>query len=250
MILVSAFLFPENKWDFRLEWVKSINMSGHKYGLAYPGIGWVLFKTFEDIHKGLVFSVDYLGAPEITFTLNFSKGANNVLSQYYQFNRLGKSGYTTVFKECMINAAILEKALADWENADGSKMFKIFSKVCSKTEDGEPIPTLPCVVFSMHPGACEFNEVDLVTKLSTRGWILPACVLPLPDEEPSVTVIRIVVRETLSENLTHILLWDIHRSMTMLSEEFKGRPKAPTLQRLGSVTGIMPTIARRASVIC
>eukprot|EP01083_Nonionella_stella_P033967 92934_1 len=240
--LVSAFLFPAYRFDFRLKWVRSINMSGHKYGLAYPGIGWLVFNSTEDIHKGLVFEVDYLGEPELTLTLNFSKGASSVLSQYYQFLRLGKKGYTTVFKECMSTARFLERALREWKTTDGGHMFKIYSKCCTKVAKGRMQATLPVVVFSLMN--CPFDESDLVMKLKERGWILPACALPLPEDDPEVTVVRIVVRETLSEKLSDILLWDIHRAVEALCTDYATRPRV--VQRASALE--RPMFTRRGSV--
>ena len=93
---VAPFVVPEMEWDFRLEKVVSINVSGHKYGLVYPGVGWVVWRSPEFLPKELVFNINYLGADQASFTLNFSKGASQVLGQYYQFIRLGRSGYRSI----------------------------------------------------------------------------------------------------------------------------------------------------------
>ena len=106
---VWPFLYPDSKWDFRLEQVRSINVSGHKYGLVYPGIGWLVFREESDLAKDLVFYENYLGKTDATFTLNFSTGASMVLAQYYNFVRLGRQGYTYVMKQMQQNA----HALAD-----------------------------------------------------------------------------------------------------------------------------------------
>jgi len=235
--LIASLMYPQFKWDFRLKWVKSINVSGHKYGMVYPGIGWVLFRTGDDVHRGLVFEVDYLGAPELTLTLNFSKGASHILAQYYQFLRLGKEGYRTIFEECMRNAAFIESALRRWENDDRKKIFRVWSHVC---EDNTPC--LPVIVFSINEGAVNFDEATLVKKLRERGWILPASTLPLPSNEPHVTVIRIVVRETLSEKLTDILLWDIHTAMDDL-QSLHAHLTKPDPKTGGPPTKIMSLVA-------
>lgn len=91
---VAPFLHPDLKWDFHLSLVKSINVSGHKYGLVYPGIGWVVWRHHEDLPEDLVFRVNYLGGDMPTFTLNFSRPGNQVIGQYYNFLRLGRAGYT------------------------------------------------------------------------------------------------------------------------------------------------------------
>ena len=98
------FLYPDSKWDFRLEQVRSINVSGHKYGLVYPGIGWLVFREESDLAEDLVFYENYLGKTDATFTLNFSTGASMVLAQYYNFVRLGREGYTYVMKQMQQNA--------------------------------------------------------------------------------------------------------------------------------------------------
>ncbi|MCH99887.1 glutamate decarboxylase 1-like, partial [Trifolium medium] len=87
---IAPFLYPELEWDFRLPLVKSINVSGHKYGLVYAGIGWVIWRTKEDLPEDLIFHINYLGADQPTFTLNFSKGSSQIIAQYYQLIRLGQ----------------------------------------------------------------------------------------------------------------------------------------------------------------
>ena len=107
------FLYPDSKWDFRLEQVRSINVSGHKYGLVYPGIGWLVFREKSDLAEDLVFYENYLGKTDATFTLNFSTGASMVLAQYYNFVRLGREGYTYVMKQMQQNAQALAANLRD-----------------------------------------------------------------------------------------------------------------------------------------
>ena len=106
---VWPFLYPDSTWDFQLEQVRSINVSGHKYGLVYPGIGWLVFREKSDLAEDLVFYENYLGKTDATFTLNFSTGASMVLAQYYNFVRLGREGYTYVMQQMQQNA----RALAD-----------------------------------------------------------------------------------------------------------------------------------------
>ena len=103
---VWPFLYPDSTWDFRLEQVRSINVSGHKYGLVYPGIGWLVFREKSDLAEDLVFYENYLGKTDATFTLNFSTGASMVLAQYYNFVRLGREGYTYVMKQMQQNARV------------------------------------------------------------------------------------------------------------------------------------------------
>lgn len=93
---VAPFVNPDLEWDFRLPRVVSINVSGHKYGLVYPGVGWIVWRSPEFLPKELVFNINYLGADQASFTLNFSKGASQVIGQYYQMIRLGKRGYRNI----------------------------------------------------------------------------------------------------------------------------------------------------------
>ena len=109
---VWPFLYPDTEWDFRLEQVRSINVSGHKFGLVYPGIGWLVFRETADLAEDLVFYENYLGKPDATFTLNFSTGSAMVLAQYYNFARLGHSGYRYVMETMKYNARALAKEIS------------------------------------------------------------------------------------------------------------------------------------------
>ena len=128
------FLYPDSTWDFRLEQVRSINVSGHKYGLVYPGIGWLVFREKSDLAEDLVFYENYLGKTDATFTLNFSTGASMVLAQYYNFVRLGREGYTYVMQQMQQNA----RALADGLRASGR--FEVI---------GDELEQLPLVAFRL-----------------------------------------------------------------------------------------------------
>src|SRR5687768_11531690 len=136
---VWPFLYPHSEWDFRLEQVRSINASGHKFGLVYPGIGWLIFRERSDLPEDLVFYENYLGKTDATFTLNFSTSSSMILAQYYNFTRLGKSGYRTVMEMMQANA----QSLAEDIKAIGK--FQII---------GEGEETLPLVAFNLaeaHP---------------------------------------------------------------------------------------------------
>ncbi len=106
---VAPFLHPDLKWDFHLPLVKSINVSGHKYGLVYPGVGWVVWRSHEDLPADLVFHVNYLGGDMPTFTLNFSRPGNQIIGQYYNFLRLGREGYTQIMKSMRDTAVYLSE---------------------------------------------------------------------------------------------------------------------------------------------
>ena len=108
---VWPFLYPDSEWDFRLSHVRSINVSGHKYGLVYPGIGWLIFRERSDLNEDLVFYENYLGKTDATFTLNFSTGSAMVLAQYYNLVRYGREGYTYIMEAMQKNAAALAEQL-------------------------------------------------------------------------------------------------------------------------------------------
>ncbi|KAG1358805.1 glutamate decarboxylase 4 [Cocos nucifera] len=184
---IAPFLYPELEWDFRLPLVKSINVSGHKYGLVYAGIGWVIWRDKEDLPEELIFHINYLGADQPTFTLNFSKGSSQIIAQYYQFLRLGFEGYRKVMNNCMESARILREGL------ENTGRFDIISK-----EQGVPL-----VAFSFK----DKNKI-LAFKLSKNlrrfGWIVPAYTLPADAEH--MTVLRVVVREDFGRPLAEKFL--------------------------------------------
>src|SRR5690349_23570349 len=113
---VWPFLYPHSEWDFRLEKVRSINVSGHKFGLVYPGIGWLIFREKSDLNPDLVFEENYLGKTDATFTLNFSTGSAMVLAQYYNLIRYGHAGYTYIMKNMQTNARALGAKLTAMGN--------------------------------------------------------------------------------------------------------------------------------------
>ncbi len=197
---ILPFLQPKLRWDFRLPQVRSINVSGHKYGLVYPGVGWLLFKETSDLPEDLIFYVNYLGDSMPTYTLNFSRGAEMVLAQYYNLLRLGHEGYRRVMENCMTNADYLSRSL------QRSGHFAILSS-------GE----LPIVVFTFSSPQT-FTPFHLSQKLRERGWMLPAYKLPLHESDPAqeLTVMRVVVRETFSHDLAEALIEDICTAFKVL----------------------------------
>jgi glutamate decarboxylase len=197
---IAPFVYPDIEWDFRLKWVKSINVSGHKYGLVYPGIGWVIWRSKEELPEELVFHINYLGTDQPTFTLNFSKGASQVIAQYYQMIRLGYEGYKKVITNCVSNA----KKLSDAISSIGK--FKLISK---------PVG-VPLVAFSLLDDS-EFDEHDIADSLKRYGWTLPAYTMA-PDAQ-NVTLLRVVVREDFSTGLVDRLVTDIKRVLAMLEAE-------------------------------
>lgn len=203
--MVAPFVFPTVEWDFRLEQVRSINTSGHKYGLVLPGLGWIIWRRKEDLPDDLVFRVNYLGVDEPTFNLNFSRSAANVIGQYYQFIRLGVEGYRGIMKLSMENANYLAESLG----AMSEGLFIIRSQ--------HNKPSLPMVAFSLNPTKnLNFNETDFVHSLRERGWIIPA--YKLAANASDITVCRIVVRETFTRNTASILVEDIRLVLINLAD--------------------------------
>src|SRR4051794_30302151 len=198
---VWPFLYPSEQWDFRLEQVRSINASGHKFGLVYPGVGWLIFREESDLCPDLVFMENYLGKEDATFTLNFSTGSAMLLAQYYQFVRLGKSGYTAVMQLMQSNAIELARRI----KATG--YFELIN---------EGTPQLPLVAFKLNKDY-GFDEFDVAASLSARrGWMVPAYTLP-PDAE-DVTVLRALVKETFTYTMVETLASDIEDECATLSE--------------------------------
>ena len=204
---VWPFLYPDSEWDFRLEQVRSINVSGHKFGLVYPGIGWLVFREQADLAEDLVFYENYLGKTDATFTLNFSTGASMVLAQYYNFVRLGREGYTHVMRAMEQNA----RALAEKLKANGN--FELI---------GAGAEQLPLVAFKLREGK-GYDEFDVSWQLSAeRGWMLPAYTMP-PDAE-DVKVMRALVKETLSRAQVDRLADDIDVACATLEQKGGAHP--------------------------
>ncbi|PWA56093.1 glutamate decarboxylase [Artemisia annua] len=187
---VAPFLYPDIEWDFRLPLVKSINVSGHKYGLVYAGIGWVVWRTKEDLPDELVFHINYLGTDQPTFTLNFSKGSSQIIAQYYQFIRLGFEGYKDIMMNCSKNTRTLKEGLQK------TGRFDIISKDIG----------VPLLAFSLKDSS-RYSVFDISESLRRFGWIVPAYTMP-PDAQ-HISVLRVVVREDFSCSLADRLIADI-----------------------------------------
>jgi glutamate decarboxylase len=200
---VAPFTSPELKWDFRLPLVKSINVSGHKYGLVYPGVGWVIWRDESELPEDLIFHVNYLGGDQPTFNLNFSRGANQIIAQYYNFLNLGREGYKRVMNSLQKRAGVLTRRLEE------SGRFETLSK----------LGHLPVVAFTLRDNS-RYSVFDISDKLRERGWIVPAYTLA-PNAE-NISVLRVVVREDFTEDMSDMLTGDIERAI----EYFDKAPKA------------------------
>lgn len=196
---VVPFLHPDLRWDFRLPRVVSINVSGHKYGLTYPGIGFVVWRSRDYLPEDLVFRVNYLGGDMPTFTLNFSRPGNQVVGQYYNFLRMGRDGYTEVMRSLSDTARWLSHQLT------ATGRFEVIS-------DGSAIPVIS-FRLSGEPGYTEFGVSH---ELRTFGWQVPA--YTMPEDTTDVTVLRIVVREGLSADLARALYDDIMKTVASLDD--------------------------------
>ncbi len=194
---VAPFVYPNLKWDFRLSQVKTINVSGHKYGLVCPGVGWVLWRNKSYLPDDLVFNVNYLGGDMPTFNLNFSRSASQVIAQYYNFLRLGSDGYTRIMEALLSIQKFLISAIKSLE------IFDILT----------PDSSLPLVTLSLK-GKQPFTVFDLARTLRERGWIVPA--YTMPENAQDIAVLRIVVREGLSRDMAGLLVNDLKRSIADL----------------------------------
>ncbi|KAL9389739.1 hypothetical protein Peur_018344 [Populus x canadensis] len=188
---IAPFLWPDLEWDFRLPLVKSINVSGHKYGLVYAGVGWVIWRSKEDLPEELIFHINYLGTDQPTFTLNFSKGSSQIIAQYYQLIRLGYEGYRNVMENCHENAMMLKEGL------EKTGRFKIVSKDIG----------VPLVAFSLVDKSWGHDEFEIAETLRRFGWIVPAYTMPA--DAKHITVLRVVIREDFSRTLAERLVRDI-----------------------------------------
>src|SRR5579875_1360079 len=187
--MVAPFIDPDLEWDFRLPRVQSINTSGHKYGLVYPGVGWVVWRDAGALPDDLVFTVDYLGGQMPTFALNFSRPGAQVAAQYFNFLRLGQSGYREVQQAC--------RDTADWLSSEISAMEEY-----DLVSDGPGIP-----VFAFRTVGTGFSVYDVSDALRSRGWLVPA--YPMPEGMEDVSVLRIVVRNGFSRDLAELFLRDL-----------------------------------------
>jgi len=198
---VAPFLQPDLIWDFRLQRVKSINTSGHKYGMVYPGVGWILWRHPNDLPEELVFNVNYLGGDEPTFALNFSKPGNGVIAQYYNFLRLGRQGYTNILQKCQNTALFVSKSIEDLDQ------FTLLSA-------GSDIPVFS---FTLKENVTAFSLYDLSDSLREQGWQVPA--YTLPSNLNNTVVMRIVVKENFSDDMAHLFISNFTKQVEKLMNQ-------------------------------
>ena len=196
---LAPFCAPDLLWDFRLKRVKSISASGHKFGLAPLGSGWVVWRDKKDLPENLIFHVNYLGGDMSVFQLNFSRPAGQVISQYYLFLRLGKEGYRKIHMNCYNVATYISEEL---------EKLGIFEIIY----DGNPNEGIPCVTWKLKDNAdVTFNLYDFADKLRSRGWQVPAYSLPAHADD--VIVQRVLIRRGVSMDMAELLIEDIKRTI-------------------------------------
>ncbi|MEI6447290.1 MAG: glutamate decarboxylase [Actinomycetes bacterium] len=202
---IAPFIQTDLVWDFRLERVKSINASGHKFGLVYPGVGWVIWRDAESLPEDLIFRVNYLGGDMPTFAINFSRPGAQIVAQYYNFVRLGREGYTKVHESCREVAGML---------ADGFEETGRFEALTRGDE-------LPVIALKLKDEVTTYTVFDVSHELRARGWQVPA--YTFPEDLEDLAVLRVVVRNGMTADLAELLLDDLKRVVESL-DQFGGRP--------------------------
>ncbi|MDQ5893998.1 MAG: glutamate decarboxylase [Actinomycetota bacterium] len=207
---VFPFSHPDFEWDFRLDSVVSINVSGHKFGLVYPGIGWLITRTDAQVPEELIFYEDYLGEKDATFTLNFSGSSSFVLAQYYQFLRLGHSGYSSVVRAMTKNREALAERLREMD---------------ALTVYDDDSPTLPLLIAKTNDNE-PFDSNDLVGELARRrGWLVPAYQMPANNENDRI--MRMLVKFNQTRELVDALCDDFQNSIAYLRKRGEGKAESP-----------------------
>jgi glutamate decarboxylase len=199
--MIAPFLDPDLAWDFRIPRVASINTSGHKYGLVFPGVGWIIWRDQAAMPEELIYHVNYLGGDMPTFALNFSRPGAQIVAQYYMFLRLGREGYRLVHGVCRDVAGAIAARIAEMGP------FELIT-------DGSQ---LPVVAFRVKAGIGNFTVFDVSRRLRERGWQVPAYTFPANRED--LAVLRIVVRNGFSHDLAGMFLADLERLLPELERQ-------------------------------
>lgn len=209
---LAPFCAPEIEWDFRLPRVKSINASGHKFGLAPLGVGWVVWRDAASLPEELIFNVNYLGGNMPTFALNFSRPGGQIVAQYYNFLRLGKEGYRRVQTACYDTARYLSQEI---------EKFGPF-KIIFNGDMKKGIPALSWTIKEEYKGKVNFTLYDFADRLRSRGWQVPAYSMPANRED--LVVQRILVRHGVSRDLADLLLADFQRTLDYFAKRPASHP--------------------------
>jgi len=203
---VAPFLQPELAWDFRVPRVKSVNTSGHKFGLVYPGVGWIIWRDRDELPEDLIFHCNYLGGDLPNFALNFSRPGNQVVAQYYNFLRLGWDGYQRVHQTSREVALYLSGQIGKLGP------FDLIS-------DGSDIPVF---AFTTNENT-NFSVFDISDKLRERGWLLPAYTFPKNRED--LAVLRAVCKEGFTRDMADMLLRDLQAAVQHFASRKHHVPK-------------------------
>ena len=188
---VAPVLQPDLEWDFRIDRVQSINASGHKYGLVYPGVGWAIWRNEEALPRDLVFDVNYLGGHMPTFALNFSRPGSEVVAQYYMFTTLGREGYRRVMQAAQDVTTHISGEVAKMGH------YRLIS-------EGRELPVF---AFALAPEVENYTVFDVSDKLRQHGWLVPA--YSFPENREDLSVLRIVVRAGMTMEMANHLLEDL-----------------------------------------
>jgi glutamate decarboxylase len=199
--MVAPFLDPDLWWDFRLPRVASINTSGHKYGLVYPGVGWIVWRDADALPENLIFWVNYLGDNMPTFALNFSRPGAQVVAQYYNFLRLGFEGYRNVQGYAREVATNLSARIAELGP------FELLTR-------GDELPVF---AFALKEDVENFTVFDVSNALRGRGWQVPA--YTFPENRTDLAALRVVVRRGFTHDLADMLLADLERQVALLERQ-------------------------------
>ena len=210
---VAPFIQPKLEWDFRIPRVQSINASGHKYGLVYPGVGWAIWRDPKALPRDLVFDVNYLGGHMPTFALNFSRPGSEVVAQYFMFASLGHEGYRKVMQHCQDVALRLSSEIA----AMGP--YRLLT-------DGSDLPVF---AFTLEEGVRNYTVFDVADRLRQRGWLVPA--YSFPENRQDLSVLRIVVRVGMSLDMADLLLNDLRQQTDYLQSLQSPLPKQKEEER-------------------
>ncbi len=209
---VAPVLQPDLEWDFRIDRVQSINASGHKYGLVYPGVGWAIWRNEQALPRDLVFDVNYLGGHMPTFALNFSRPGSEVVAQYYMFTTLGREGYRRVMQ-----------AAQDVATHMSSEIAKIGPyRLISEGRE------LPVFAFSLAPEVENYTVFDVSDKLRQHGWLVPA--YSFPENRQDLSVLRIVVRAGMTIDMADNLLEHL-RELTEFLESLDAPLPSPATEK-------------------
>jgi glutamate decarboxylase len=198
---VAPFVDPDLAWDFRLARVASINASGHKYGLVYPGVGWVVWRDEDALPEDLIFWVNYLGDNMPTFALNFSRPGSQVVAQYYNFVRLGFDGYRRVHAYAREVATQLSARIAELDP------FELVTR-------GDELPVF---AFTVKPEIDAFTVFDVSNALRERGWLVPAYTFPKNRED--LAALRVVVKRGFTHDMADMLVADLERQLPRLQRQ-------------------------------